>query len=73
MAVERKRVPATEGLKLLGLGDKGEITVATQVKRARLCAYRLVGGRVMTAQGEVVSATVLTDGNKPPQVTFWRR
>jgi hypothetical protein len=73
MAVERKRVSPDEGLTLLGLSDKGQITVASSVKKTRLRDFWRADGRVMTRQGQVISATVTTDGKKPPVVTFWLR
>jgi hypothetical protein len=73
MKVERKNVSAAEGLTILGLPEKGQITIATQVKRERLCDYWKVGERVMTRRGEVISASVTTPEGKPPAVTFWLR
>ena len=73
MKVERKQVPAAEGLTILGLGEKGQITIATNVRRAHLCDYWKVGARVMTRRGEVVTASVTTPDGKPSEVTFWLR
>ena len=73
MTVERKKVPAAEGLSILGLGEKGQITVALSVGRVRLSDYWKVGDRVMTRRGEVVTAVVTTPEGKPAEVTFWLR
>jgi hypothetical protein len=73
MKVERKQVSAAEGLAILGLAEKGQITVATQINREHLCDYWKVGDRVMTRRGEVVTASVTTPEGKPAAVTFWLR
>lgn len=73
MTVERKTVSAAEGLTILGLPEKGQITVATSTRRVKLCDYWKVGNRVMTKRGEAVSATVTTPEGKPAEVTFWLR
>ncbi len=73
MKVERKKVSAAEGLSILGLPEKGQLTLATTTRREHLCDYWKAGDRVMTRRGEVITAMVTTPEGKPATVTFWLR